>query len=220
MRFDNYLIENKEGLGITFVDIDDTLFNTFAMVKVIKNGKVIKSLTTDEYYNYKAKEGETYDVSDYQNSQLFYDTSIPIKPMFKRISNLIRRADAKGSKVVLLTARKVPNDISLFRKKFKDEGLPIDNVELVNISSGDDASLIPNAKKKAILKYLYGGLYRRVRLFDDLLTTCKTFVKIKDNVPQEILNKIRERYELDVSDEELITFEAYNVQKDGSVKKV
>lgn len=220
MKFKNYLVEEKEGLGLTFVDIDETLFNTFAMVKIMKDGKLVRSITTLEYYNNKLQDGESYDMSDFTSAKLFYETSTPIPAMIKRIANIVKHAEAKGSKVILLTARKNPDDMSIFRKKFKDEGLPIDHVPLEAVGSTGSATLIPAMKKKVVMKYLSSGLYRRARLFDDMLATCKLFVKIGEDIPQEILNKVRETYDLDVPDEKLITFEAYNVQKDGSVKKI
>lgn len=221
MKFKKYLIEGKEGLGITFVDIDETLFNTFAMVRVLKNGEVIRTLTTNEYYKDTLKDDESYDVSDYTNAKLFYDTSTPIPAMIKRITTIIQHAERKGSKVVLLTARKEPDDIKLFRKKFADEGIPMNNVDLENVGSTGPVKFIPAAKKKIVLKYLSSGLYRRARLFDDLLATCQVFVKIKDDVPDTTFFKVREQYGLEgVPDDELITFEAYNVQEDGSVRKI
>lgn len=53
MRLNHYLVEKKqEGLGITFVDLDETLFNTFAKIKVLQGKKVIKTLTNAEYNKY------------------------------------------------------------------------------------------------------------------------------------------------------------------------
>ena len=48
-------------------DFDETLVKTDAKVHIIKNGKKIKSLTPDEFNNYVFQEGETMDVSDFED---------------------------------------------------------------------------------------------------------------------------------------------------------
>ena len=51
IKFKEYLkeeVEFKDG-GLTIFDIDDTLFHTTAQIGVVKDGKVIKTLTNQEY---------------------------------------------------------------------------------------------------------------------------------------------------------------------------
>lgn len=95
MRLKNFLNEKiqKIGLGITFVDIDETLFNTFAKINVVKDSKIIKQLSNSEYNEYKKKEGESFDFSEFRDSKLFYDTSKPIKKMIDKISIIVDRAE-------------------------------------------------------------------------------------------------------------------------------
>jgi hypothetical protein len=71
------------------------------------------------------------------------------------------------------------------------------------------------------MTYLSSGLYRRCRIFDDYLATCREFLTLKRDVPDETLMRVRERYELfDIPDDELIKFEAWHVLEDGSITKV
>jgi hypothetical protein len=44
--------DSKRGYGITFIDLDETLFRTYAKVNVVKEGKVIKKLSNKEFNEY------------------------------------------------------------------------------------------------------------------------------------------------------------------------
>lgn len=222
MRLNHYLVEKKqEGLGITFVDLDGTLFNTFAKIKVLQGKKVIKTLTNAEYNKYVPEDGETFDFEEFRSSKMFYDTSIPIAPMIKRITRIIRHTEPKGSKVIILTARKDLDDKDLFLEKFRKEGFPIDKAYVERAGNKKSSAPIPTIKKNIILNYLADGHYRRIRIFDDYLSTCKEFLTLKNDIPDNVLEKIRATYKLnDIPDDELITFSAYHVQEDGSIKEV
>lgn len=222
MRLNNYLIEKKqEGLGITFVDLDETLFNTFARIKVLQGKKVVKTLTNAEYNKYTPKEDETFDFEEFRSAKLFYDTSIPIEAMIKRVTRIIRHTEPKGSKVIILTARKDLDDRDLFLEKFRKEGFPIDKSYVERAGNKRGSSTIPVVKKNIILDYISNGLYRRVRIFDDYISTCKEFLTLKNEIPENVLEKIRSTYDLnDIPDDELITFSSYHVQEDGSVKEI
>ena len=54
------LLEGKN-LGLTIFDIDDTLFRTTAQIKVVKDGKFIRSLNNQEFNTYQLKTGESFD---------------------------------------------------------------------------------------------------------------------------------------------------------------
>jgi hypothetical protein len=223
MRLGSYLNEDKKnGIGITFVDLDETLFNTFAKINVLdKNGNVIKSLTNSEFNAYNKKDGETFDFDEFRDSKLFYDTSVPIEPMIKRITRIIRHTESKGSRVIILTARRDLDNKHLFLSKFRKEGFPIDKVYVERAGNISGGGGIPVIKKKIILGYLNSGLYRRVRIFDDHLPNCKAFIELKDELPVDTLNKIIERYDLeDEPMEDIIRFESYHVLENGSVKEI
>jgi hypothetical protein len=55
--FKTFILEAKEGIGLTVFDIDDTLFHTFVKIKVMKDGKEVESLTNQEFNVYKLKDG-------------------------------------------------------------------------------------------------------------------------------------------------------------------
>jgi hypothetical protein len=222
MRLEHFVSDdNQKGLGITFIDIDETLFNTFAKIKVVKDGEIIKSLSNTEFNAYRAKEGESFDYSDFRSSRLFYDTSKPIEKMVKRAVRIIKRTEVKGSRVIILTARADMDDRDLFLSKFRKTGIPIDSV-YIERAGNKNSSSVSSAKKSIIINYLKSGLYRRVRIFDDYMSTCKKFLTIKNDLPKETLINIRDRYGIgmDVPDNELIHFEAWHVKEDGSIEEI
>ena len=199
--FITYITEAKEGVGLTVFDIDDTLFHTFAMIKVMKDGKEIKSLTNQEYNVYKLKPGETFDFGEFKNAETFRKTSKPITKMIQKAKAIISNANKAGSKVIIMTARADFDNKNVFVQTFKDHGLDISNVYIER--AGNFGSKNSSAKNKRFLfhKYLRGGKYARVRFFDDALSNITMFKSLQKQYPD-------------------ITFEAFHVQPDGTIRKV
>jgi len=224
MRLKKFINEqNDDGLGITFVDIDETLFYTHATIGVVKDNKLIRSLTNAEYNAYKLKEGETLCFDEFFSGKLFYETSKPIKKMLDKISTIIEKSSVKGSKIILLTAREDMNDKEKFLNTFRKQGFPIDKTYIVRAGSKKTPSeRIPDAKKRIIIEYLESGVYRRTRIYDDFLENCQAFLSIRDDVPKDIIDKIRKTYDIpeNISDDKIITFEAYHVKKNGDTERI
>jgi hypothetical protein len=199
--FKTFITEAKEGVGLTVFDIDDTLFHTFAMIKVMKDGKEIKSLTNQEFNVYKLKPGETFDFGEFKNAETFRKTSKPITKMIQKAKAIISNANRAGSKVIIMTARADFDNKNVFIQTFKDHGLDISNVYIER--AGNFGSKNSSAKNKRFLfhKYLRGGKYARVRFFDDALSNITMFKSLQKQYPE-------------------ITFEAFHVQPDGTIRKV
>ena len=101
--FKSYLNEEANGnMGLTVFDIDETLFQTKAKIKVMKDGKVVKTLTNFEFNSYKLQQGETYDFGQFKDAKFFAKTSTPIGRMIAKAKAIIKNATAKGSKVIIL----------------------------------------------------------------------------------------------------------------------
>lgn len=186
--------------SLTIFDVDDTLFHTFAEIKVVKNGKVIKSLNNQEYNTYKLKRGESFDFSEFRNSKKFYDTSRPIGKMISKAKAILKRVENKPkSHIMILTARADFDEREVFLNTFKRYGININNafIELAgNLGNGPSAE-----NKKVILKrYLDKYKYTRVRMFDDALSNIKMFVSLKKEYPD-------------------VEFEAYLVDSKGTPRR-
>ena len=197
-EFTKYLAEGNKGL--TIFDIDDTMFKTKARV-LVKNtkGGTPKPLTPQQFNSYKLSKGEYYDYGEFKSSNLFFKTAIPIGKMISKAKAIIRNATAKGSKVIIVTARADMDDRDLFIRTFEEHGIPMDKVYVEragNMSNKSSAA----AKQIIFRKYLKTEKYARIRLFDDHKENLDALLELKREFPH-------------------VNFEAYLVNKEGRVKK-
>jgi len=210
------------GKGITFIDIDETIFKTFAKIYVVdqKTGKILKKLNNQEFNTYELQPGEKFDFREFRNADLFNKTSIPIEKTVKRIKRIFKNINKRGSRVVLLTARSDFDNKETFLQTFRKYNIPIDNIYVEragNIKAGSVAA----AKEQIIKKYLSTGEYRRVRLIDDDIKNVKTFLKLKKKLPSAIVDKVRAIHHIE-GEESIDPIEFYGllVQPNGSLKKI
>lgn len=195
-------MSEAEDNGLTVFDIDDTLFHTTAVIKVLKDGKVIKTLTSAEYNEYKLKSGEKYDFGEFKSSKKFHDESKPIRKMLAKAKAMLKNiANKPNSKIIVVTARGDFDDKKLFLQTFRKHGLDIDQIRVERAGKISDVSGTAAKKSIIIRNYLNTGKFSRVRLFDDNLENLKVFLKLQKSFPD-------------------ITFEAYFAKLDGTVKTV
>ena len=143
--------------------------------------------------------GEYYDYGEFKSSKLFFKTAIPIGKMISKAKAIIRNATAKGSKVIIVTARADMDDRDLFIRTFEEHGIPMDKVYVEragNMSNKSSAA----AKQIIFRKYLKTEKYARIRLFDDHKENLDALLELKREFPH-------------------VNFEAYLVNKEGRVKK-
>ena len=82
-------------------DWDDTLVKTDAKVHVIKDGKRIKSLTPEEYNFYVPEEGETTDMSDFDDVRLIMDArKYKMWPALRQI-NMAKKSGRSNSDIFI-----------------------------------------------------------------------------------------------------------------------
>jgi hypothetical protein len=212
---------SKRGYGITFMDLDETLFKTFAKIHVVKEGNVIKKLSNSEYNNYVLGEEESFDFSEFSDAKLFKETSIPIPRTLKMIKEMIQRIKETKSKsrIILLTARPDFVDKEIFLQKFTDSGIDVSDKELFYIDRMGNLEMgtVAEKKRNAVLKYLKKGIYRRCRMIDDNMNNLTEFMDLADNIPEEINKKVRETYKLK-SNEHPINFFALYITPDGEIE--
>lgn len=200
LSFKSFITEQTRGKGLTIFDIDETLFRTKALVRIMKDGKLVRTLDNQQYNEYKLQPGETYDYGEFKNAQIFHDTSIPIWSMIKKARAIITNAVNAGSKVIVVTARSDFDNKTKFLDTFRRYGIDIDKVY---VERSGNLNLGSSAKNKRFIfhKYLRSGKYERVRFFDDAISNITMFKALAKQYPD-------------------IQFEAYHVQHDGSVRKV
>ena len=194
------LILEAAGKGLTIFDVDETLFHSKARVQVKKDGKVIKDLNNVQFNSYKLKKGEEFDFGQFRSAKLFNQTSTPIGKMIAKAKAIIKNATKAGSKVIVVTARGDMDDRDLFIDTFKDQGIDMSKVYIERAGNLGSGSTYKD-KQTVFKKYLDSGEYKRIRLFDDAVTNLYALLSLRDDYPN-------------------VTFEAYRVKKDGSVKTI
>lgn len=170
------------GNSISFIDIDETTFHTYAKVKVMKDGKVIRTLNNQEFNNYTLKDGEYYDFDEFSDSEIFNQSSEPIAPIVEKIQRMIDsiKKNGKQERVIFLTARPDFNDKELFLKTFRNSGIDVDfnNVYIERSGNLKNIDNVADRKRYTILKYLQSGDYTAVRMIDDDIHNLKTFMNL------------------------------------------
>ncbi len=180
-KFNEFLAE-KAGKGLTIFDIDDTLFVSKARVIVVNtNTGKTKALTPMEFNSYKLRKHEEYDYGEFKSAKLFYQTATPIGRMVDKAKAIIRNATAKGSKVIIVTARANMDDKKLFVKTFESHGIPMKDVYIER--AGNMSGSSAENKKVIFRKYLKTGEYARIRLFDDHKENLKALLDLKREFP-------------------------------------
>jgi len=222
MRLKKFVNElsSEYGAGITFVDIDESIFKTFAKIFVMKHGQVIKKLTNQEFNTYELQDGEDFDFGEFRNAEMFNKTSIPIPKTINRIKRMFKNIDRGKSKVIFLTARSDFDDKETFLNKFRKHGIPIDNI-YVERAGNSHTGTTSQRKEAIVMKYLSTGLYRRVRLIDDDMANIKGFLSIEKKLPESLINKVKKIHGIE-GDESIppIQFFGLLVKENGSLKRI
>jgi hypothetical protein len=227
------------GKGITFIDIDETIFRTFAMIGVLdkETEELKKKLNNQEFNTYQLQPDEVFDYHEFRSAKIFKDSSIPIPKTVQRIKRMFQNIDHRGSRVVLLTARANFDDKETFLSKFREVGLPIDKIYVERVGNFHEAPEIykgiikkqgmpkstADAKKKVIMDYVSTGEYRRVRLIDDDLKNIQDFLSIEKDVKKNnaLLKRVKEIHNIPEDEEfPIIQFFGLLVQPNGSLKRI
>lgn len=224
MRLTKFLNERKGvyGKGISFVDIDMTLFRTFAKIYVVdkETGEVKKKLDNQQFNSYTLQPDEEFDFREFSDANLFRGTSQPIIPTIERIKRMINmlKKNTRGSKIIFLTARADFDNKREFLNAFKDYGIDIDFRPEVYIERAGNlkSGTVPQRKERIILDYLKKENYRRVRMFDDHTGNLKQFSEIADKLPEDIIENVREEYNIP-EDEVVMEFYALHVGESGKL---
>lgn len=164
-------------------DIDETLFQTKAMIHVMKGGKRVKSLSNREFNTYKLKAGESLDFTEFRDAKLFNKTSVPIqRAIDKAAKTLEAYAKLPNSKVIVLTARSDFDDKETFLSTFEKHGLDMSNVHVHR--AGNLGMPSAQAKKVFIQQYLNTNMFKNVSLFDDDAKNLEVFLSLKKEYPK------------------------------------
>ena len=188
--------------SLTIFDIDDTLFETTALVYVVKDGVVIDKLTNQEYNVYDLKDGESFDFVEFRDALKFNLESNPIEKMFAKAKIILKNSLSNPmNKVIIITARQNFDNKELFLDTFRKHGFDIDMVRVERAGNILDITSTEMKKFIIIYNYLNTKQFYKVRFFDDMMLNLTTFLKLKAFFPDVI-------------------FEAFFVKHDGSIKTI
>jgi len=188
-KFLEFLSEEKkikkvEQGTLNIFDIDDTLFKPNAKTRVMKDGKEVRRLSSEELKTYKPKPGEKLDFVEFRSGKHFHDAAEPIEKMIRRAQLVVQHQGGR-SRTIIVTARADLSDKDMFLKKFKDHGFPIDEVHVEragNVKGGGNHS--PISKAFVIRKYINSGKYNKLRMWDDHEGNLQFFLKLSKLHPE------------------------------------
>jgi len=155
-------------------DIDETLFETTAQIRVLKDGRVTKLLSNSEYNTYELEVGEEFDFSEFRDAEKFFNESKPISGLLDNV----RKCLADNDDVKIVTARCDFDNKEIFLDTFRKHNIDIDKIHVYRV--GNMSNDISPAVKKAIVieSFLKTDKYKRVSLFDDSMSNLKEFLKL------------------------------------------
>lgn len=180
-KFSQYKTEALGNLSVW--DIDETLFQTKALVHVVKDGKRVKSLTNQQFNNYKLKKGEQFDFTEFRDAKLFNKTSVPIERAIDKAAKTLKAySNLPNSKVIVLTARSDFDDPHTFLNTFEKNGLNMKNIHVHR--AGNLGLPSAEAKRIFIKQYLDTGKFKSVSLFDDDARNLEVFLSLKKEYPK------------------------------------
>jgi len=197
MRASDFINERPKRV-LTIFDIDDTLFHTTAKINVVKDGKVVRSLTNQEFNNYELQDGEEYDFGEFRNAEKFRQESEPIGPMLDELKTIL---DHTQGKVIMLTARADFDDKETFLQTFADHGIDMSKIHVHR--AGNLPGKEGPAEKKAVWvrRYLDTGKFNQVSLYDDSMSNLRVFKSLEQEYPD-------------------VKFDAYHITGEGDVKSL
>lgn len=224
-RFTTFLNEKSSyGAGLTMIDIDETVFRTFA--KIIVRDKTTKEkiieLNNQEFNSYTLKNNEEFDFGEFRDAKLFRKTSIPIPKTVNRIKKMMGRIKDKEleSRIIFLTARSDFDDKYEVLNTFKDHGIDMTpKIFHIERAGNDKTGTVPEIKQKIIVKYLMTGKYRRCRLIDDHKPNINALIEIEKKFGKIIDSKVKEYYNIK-NDEQAVKYFGLWVTQDGTLQLV
>lgn len=174
-------INDVASQSLIIFDIDDTLLHTTAQIRVIKNGRVVRTLNNQEFNGYELKPGEQFDFGEFRDAEKFRSESQPIRPMIAKLKSILNSAG--NARVIMLTARADFDDKQKVLDTFARYGIDMSRVHIYRAGNlpGD---AIP-AEKKAVYvrRFLDSGQYNSVRLYDDSMSNLRVFKELAQEYP-------------------------------------
>ena len=156
------------GLKLSFFDIDETVFHSFAhvIVRDKKTGDIVKKLSNDEFNSHVLGDDEEYDFSEFQDAKYFKTSSKVIKETLREI----KKQFAAGNMIIFLTARADMDNNATFKDTFRRQGIRVNDKRVrFELAGNLKFGPIPQRKMYNIGKYIkrYGSKIDEIKIYDD-----------------------------------------------------
>ena len=186
---EEYLDEKARGTRpkrtVHAYDVDETLFshgkkgkpNVKVHVKD-SSGKRVKSLSNQEFNTHKLEKGHSYDFGEFQSAKKFKETSSPNKKVIKDI----KRKQARGQNVHLITARSKFDKPGEFQGHLKKHGVNVDKKN-IHYTGGMKGGDVGEKKVKVANAVAKKSGAKKMHMYDDAAKVHKAFEKEKQNAP-------------------------------------
>ncbi len=141
------------------VDIDQTLFHTESVIRVVSGGKTQHSLSSADFNSYQLRDGESFDFSDFRCGVSFATTARPIPAVHEFVQSEFMGNDV----LVYLTARGMVDDLKMFMRPFRQHLLPTAPV----LFSGEFHHSPVENKRVVLRNILKLSGYKKMLIVDD-----------------------------------------------------
>ena len=166
-------------------DVDETLFghgkkgkpNVQVHVKDA-SGKRVKSLSNQEFNTHKLDKGHSYDFSEFQSAKKFSQTASPNKKVIKDV----KRKQARGQNVHIITARSKFDKPSEFQGHLKKHGVDVDKSK-IHYTGGMQGGDVGEKKVKVANAVAKQSGAKSIHMYDDAAKVHKAFEKEKKEAP-------------------------------------
>lgn len=166
-------------------DVDETLVGHGKKgkpnVKVHVNdasGKRVKSLSNQEFNTHKLDKGHSYDFSEFRSAKKFGETSSANKKVIKDV----KRKQARGQNVHIITARAKFDDPKEFQGHLKKKGVDVP-INKIHYTGGMKGSDIGKKKVDVASGVAKQSGAKKIHMYDDAAKVHKAFEKEKENKP-------------------------------------
>lgn len=192
---EEYIAEKARGTRkkstVHAYDVDETLFshgkkgkpNVKVHVKD-ESGKRVKSLSNQEFNTHKLEKGHKYDFGEFQSAKKFKETSSANKKVIKDI----KRKQARGQNVHLVTARSKFDKPSEFQGHLKKHGVNVDKKN-IHYTGGMKGGDVGDKKVKVVNALAKKAKAKKAHMYDDAAKVHKSFEAEKKNKPTSMKYK-------------------------------
>ncbi len=156
------------GLTLSFFDIDETVFHSFAhvIVRIKDTGEIVKKLSNDEFNSHILGDDEEYDFSEFQDAKFFKASSKVIASTLREIKKQFKA----GNMIIFLTARADMDNNATFKDTFRQQGIRVNDKRIrFELAGNLKYGPIPQRKMYIIGKYIkrYGSRIDEIKIYDD-----------------------------------------------------